>query len=75
MRTVVVYRGGGREMPILETRHVGTVALVALRALREMAAGVNRCDDPVLAELIRGEADQARRALRAAGVDVSDVAK
>lgn len=70
LRTVVIYEGDGREMPIIETRELALAKLVAEAALREFAEAISRCDDPVLREVITTEGEQVRRVLRAAGLAV-----
>jgi len=68
LRTVIVYRTGGREVPVLESRDPGTARKVFLLLREEYAEAAAACSDPVLREVILGEVAQAESALRAAGV-------
>ena len=70
LKTVVVYEGESHEMPIIESREPAVAVSVVEAALREFAESLNRCEDPVLHEIIAAEMDQARRVLSAAGLRV-----
>ena len=68
LRTVIVYRAGGREVPVLESRDPDTARKVFLLLRDEYIAAAAACSDPVLREVILGELAQAESALRAAGL-------
>lgn len=65
-------RGGGREIPLLESLDRRIIKATAESIAKEYAGGAARADDPVLAALLHGELRQAVNVLRAAGMEVDD---
>lgn len=60
-----------RELPIIESMNSGTIRETAERILREYSDGAARCEDEVVAALLREEGRQAEEVLRVAGIDVA----
>ena len=71
LRTVIFYRGNEGEVALLETQDARVARGVAKAALQEYREGMRRCGDGVLAAVIKGEMQQAIRALRAAGMEMT----
>ena len=69
LRAVLIYNSkDGYEMPLIETRNRELCERLARVAFAEYAEGITLCEDPALAEVIRGELDQVRRVLKVLGI-------
>jgi len=73
LRTVLIYSSSdGREMPLIESSDSKLCEYMAKVALAEYADSASQCEDAVLAEIIRTEAEQVRRVLSVLGLPLEE---